>query len=78
MIENDTLLEEYKAIGTVEEFKALKERDTAKEPIIAKATDKLMNGYLECPICHNVVGVEDIENKYCSECGQHINHNNSI
>ena len=53
---------QYRAIGTIEEFKALKEKSVAKKPI-----DKMM--YLECPACGDV-GILDCG--YCSVCGQKL------
>ena len=53
-------LEQYEAIGTIEEFKALKEKSVAKKPI-----DKEI--YLECPACGNLV----TEDSYC-QCGQYV------
>lgn len=59
-------LTEYRAIGTVEEFKALKEKSEPKKPDIEKfwGYDDLM-----CPGCKSYfVG----EPKYCCKCGQAI------
>ena len=53
---------QYSRIGTVEEFKALKEKNDPKKPI-----DKIM--YLECPTCGDV-GILDCG--YCSVCGQEL------
>ena len=53
-------LQQYRAIGTVEEFKALKEKSVAKKPI-----DKEL--YIECPSCGNIV----TEDSYC-QCGQYV------
>ena len=50
----------FRAIGTIEEFKALKEKSVAKKPI-----DK--NVYIECPACGNLV----TEDSYC-QCGQYV------
>lgn len=52
----------FEAIGTIDEFKALKEKSVAKKPI-----DKIM--YLECPACGDV-GILDCG--YCSVCGQKL------
>ena len=55
-------IQQYRAIGTVEELQALKEKSVAKKPI-----DKIM--YLECPTCGDV-GILDCG--YCSVCGQKL------
>lgn len=55
-------IEQYQAIGTVEECRAAVDKQVAKKPI-----DKIM--YLECPACGDV-GILDC--KYCSCCGQKI------
>lgn len=57
-----TEIQQYRAIGTIEEIKILKEKNVAKKPI-----DKIM--YLECPTCGNV-GILDCD--YCSVCGQKL------
>lgn len=65
LLEQMALLEElesYRAIGTVEECKALKEKNKPKKPV-----DKIM--YLECPNCGDV-GILDCG--YCPACGQAI------
>lgn len=63
-----TALEEnqkFHAIGTVEEFKTLKEKNEPKKPI-----DKIM--YLECPACGDV---EILDCDYCPVCGQKLDWN---
>ena len=55
-------IQHHRAIGTVEEFKSLKEKSVAKKPI-----DKMM--YLECPTCGDV---EILDCGYCSVCGQKL------
>jgi hypothetical protein len=59
-------LTEYRAIGTVEELKDLKEKNEPKKPDIEKfwGYDDLM-----CPGCKSYfVG----EPKYCCKCGQKL------
>lgn len=57
----------YRAIGTVEEFKALKEKNEPKKPI--EETDNY--GYIEyyCPNCEAHLFFDE-EQKFCNECGQ--------
>ncbi len=54
-------LEQYRAIGTAEEFKALKEK------CIAKKCD-YQNGHEKCPSC----GSFHVFGCYCSNCGQKV------
>ena len=64
-------IQQYRAIGTVEEFKALKERDVPKKPIrIDECT---------CPSCgtHNEIikkrrNTVAFDTVYCWHCGQAI------
>lgn len=51
-------LEQYRAIGTVDELKALKEKSVAKK----------MDRYY-CPICRHYFEDGELHN-YCPECGQ--------
>ena len=55
-------IQEYRAIGTIEEFKALKERSESK------AVVKYENGY-KCPVCNHWVGYRY---GYCDGCGQKL------
>ena len=43
-----------------------------KKPIEMKPTDKLLNGYYACPVCHGWVGMDEYSNKYCGCCGNKI------
>ena len=64
---------EYRAIGTVEELKALKEKNEPKKIVInnvpktswTKATTKFT-----CPSCDRVIGFNGLN--YCSVCGQKL------
>ena len=53
-------IQQYRAIGTVEEFKALKEKNDPKKIV------KCENDY-KCPICNHWVGFRC---GYCDGCGQ--------
>lgn len=56
-------VEQYRAIGTIEEFKALKE----------KSLEKKVDEEYCCPICHTC-GMDDdgIAGDYCTNCGQKL------
>ena len=63
-------LKEYQAIGTIEEFKALKEKNTAKKPNqVSKAMDK--DKYVgligRCPNCGSIVAEDNL---VCEDCFQ--------
>ena len=70
-------LGKYHSIGTIEEFKALKEKSVAKKPDYEG--DGYYNGQIVldtwiCPNCgkHYEVDYDDYE--HCPNCGQHIDH----
>ena len=58
-------LEQYRTIGTVEEFKALKEKSTPKELDEHNFQDE-PHHYL-CPSCKSIVSCNQ---NFCEECGQ--------
>ena len=58
-------IKQYRAIGTIEEFKALKEKNTPKELAEHNFQDEVHH-YL-CPSCRNIVSCTQ---NYCEECGQ--------
>lgn len=63
--EHDELLA-YRAIGTIEEFKALKEKAEPKKPI----SIDVWGEYWKCPTCGKyVVDNWGCKYKYCRECG---------
>ena len=71
------LLNRYIAIGTIEEFKALKEKSVAKKP--AFEGDGCYNGEIVldtwiCPNCEKDYEVDYDDYDYCPNCGQHIDH----
>lgn len=65
-------LREYSAIGTIEEFKALKEKAEAKKPILNNP--KINEFYVKeaklCPVCHSYIN--NYSGDYCRDCGQRI------
>ena len=58
-------LKQYQAIGTVEEFKDLKEKNTPKKVAYQDEHEK-------CPSC----GSFCVLGRYCSECGQKLDWGN--
>ena len=61
-------LMEYRAIGTIEEFKALKEKSVAKKP-------RFYAHNYYCTECGNLVGNNEFEWQrflYCDNCGQKL------
>lgn len=61
-------LEQYRAIGTVEEFKALKEKNEPKKPITYTKTNRA-----DCPICKATVrGIDKPFGDYCNKCGKKL------
>lgn len=56
-------VEEYKSIGTIEEFKALKEKNTPKKVAYQVEHEK-------CPTC----GSFHVFGKHCTECGQAVDY----
>lgn len=69
--------QKYHAIGTVEEFKALKEKAVSKKPNYEG--DGYYNGELVldtwiCPNCGKSYEVDYDNYDYCPNCGQNIDH----
>jgi len=68
-------IQQYRAIGTVSEFRELKEKATAKEPYL------FGDGYADgvpvydewnCPNCDTNYEVDFEHYDYCPMCGQHL------
>lgn len=68
-------LDSYKEIGTIEEFKALKDRSVAKKPIINERRfengDEVLVDW-KCPICGLNVIEETPCQEYCQRCGNKL------
>ena len=67
----------FKAIGTIDEFKALKEKSVAKNPDYEG--DGCWDGHIVidtwiCPNCEKHYEVDYDDYDYCPNCGQHIDH----
>lgn len=63
-------LEQYRAIGTIEEFKTLKEKSVGKKPII-KGLMAIDDRRYYCPKCNKRLYKEHFDVGYCN-CGQSI------
>ena len=46
------------------------EKQTPKKPVHRTPTNEWNDEVYECPICQNVVGLDDLRNNYCDACGQ--------
>lgn len=71
------LLRAYASIGTIDEFKVLKEKNEPKKPDYEAdgyADGELVYDYAKCPICgHDFeYGINDWGCEYCSDCGQKL------
>ena len=64
-------IQQYRAIGTVSDFRELKEKATAKKVIQHRIDD--LTFYI-CPTCGkaNANSRLKTEPKYCKACGQHL------
>ena len=63
--EDAKMWDEYQAIGTIEEFKALKEKSEPKKPITYAHTHRA-----DCPNCKATVrGIDKPFGDYCNKCG---------
>lgn len=60
-------IQQYRAIGTVEECRMAKERLIPKKSIIGKVFKTM--GYYQCPICRGLLMRNE---KFCNDCGQRI------
>lgn len=68
-------IQQYRAIGTVEEFREGRERQIPKKPMRIRLLETSGVHCRICPICKNPV-YADLSNKnhieYCGHCGQAI------
>lgn len=61
-------IQQYRAIGTVEECREARERQIPKKPIMHKDTNRA-----DCPICGATVrGIKEPFGDWCSKCGQKL------
>ena len=66
-------IQQYRAIGTIEEFKTLKEKSVAKKVVVEHipktSWTKEISHYL-CPSCRSIFSFGG--KPYCSKCGQKL------
>lgn len=65
-------IEEYRAIGTVDECRAAVEKQKEKKPI--PEGGRFIN-YYRCPQCNEYVHFKD---RFCDDCGQKLNWSDSL
>lgn len=46
------------------------EKQTPKKPVHRTPTSNWDDEVYECPICQNLVGIDDLRINYCDTCGQ--------
>lgn len=61
-------IQSYRAIGTIEEFKVLKEKNEPKKPI--RVSDYTLFELWHCPSCTTYVAIDTC---CCEKCGQRLN-----
>lgn len=80
-------IQQYRAIGTVEECREAREKQKPKAPKDELKINPVIdcNGayvdadttvYLLCPNCGEMVGIDENVDKFCRECGQAIDTEN--
>ena len=45
------------------------EKQIPKKPVFKESTDKHEDGCWTCPVCGGTVGVYDLRDNWCSDCG---------
>lgn len=63
-------MEVKEVMETLELIKIALEKQVPKKPVFVKEDDELEKGRYACPVCNGTVGVFDMKDNYCSECGQ--------
>ena len=48
------------------------EKQIPKKPVFKESTDKHEDGCWTCPVCGGTVGVYDLRDNWCSDCGMKI------
>lgn len=70
-------INQYRAIGTVEECREAKERGSGKKPVMKPFYEDMKEEYLCCPTCGDILTDRiPMDNKYfyfhCLNCGQKL------
>ena len=74
-------IQQYRALGTVEELRIAKEKQIPKKPIekvMPYSEEVGFNSEWHCPCCDSYIGYfaegmsEPEQMEYCTNCGQHI------
>ena len=73
MKEYKSKLQDFEAIGTVEEFKALKEKSVAKRAVVRGVMGFESEETYYCPNCNERLYTEHFDIGYCN-CGQGIKY----
>ena len=65
-------IQQYRAIGTIEEFKDLKEKNEPNKPILnnPKINEFFIKESKLCPSCHSYIN--NYSGDYCRDCGQKL------
>ena len=63
-------IQQYRAIGTIEEFKALKERNKPEKPLFVPTDDTCLYQEYRCPSCNEWLA--DKFKPYRCKCGQKL------
>jgi hypothetical protein len=68
-------IQQYRALGTVEELKEAKEKQIAKKPIWV---ERSFTKFQICPSCSNAEHYKMVwkQEKYCVDCGQKLDWGN--
>lgn len=64
-------IEQYRALGTVEELRVARDKQVAKKPI---QTEQNKIGYYSCQSCKQKIGttIMTYQSKHCPYCGQKL------
>jgi len=69
-LENAHIVDEYRAIGTIERFRELTEKAEPKKPLNIRPNDTLA-AIFDCPSCGRTQKIQ-YQGFHCKECGQNL------